>query len=212
MSKVLDLWTGMTGVMFPYAGTSAPSGWLMCYGQAVSRTTYAVLFSVIGTTYGAGDGSTTFNLPDARGRVVAGRDNMGGTASNRLTSAVSGVDGVTLGASGGSQSHQLSVPQMPQHSHAVTDPTHTHAVYDPGHSHTQQSWNLSSFDNTGGLYQVGADAPASGSLGIINSVSHVASGISNYSTATGISIQNSGAGQQHNNTQPTIIVNQIIKI
>jgi microcystin-dependent protein len=61
-----------TGTVIPYAGSTAPSGYLICNGSAVSRTTYSNLFSVIGTTYGAGDGSTTFNLPDLRGRVVVG--------------------------------------------------------------------------------------------------------------------------------------------
>ncbi len=70
MSKVLDLWAGMTGTVLDFAGTTAPDGWLMCFGQAVSRTTYANLFAKIGTIYGAGDGSTTFNLPDCRGRAL----------------------------------------------------------------------------------------------------------------------------------------------
>ena len=60
------------GCVIPFAGAAAPTGWLLCQGQAVSRTTYAQLFSVIGTTYGSGDGSTTFNLPDMRGRVAVG--------------------------------------------------------------------------------------------------------------------------------------------
>lgn len=104
------------GTMTPYAGSSAPSGWLLCYGQTVSRTNYAALFLAIGTTYGAGDGSTTFGLPDIRGRVIAGKDNMGGTAASRLTSPVAGS---TLGASGGSQSHTLSATEMPAHTHAT---------------------------------------------------------------------------------------------
>jgi microcystin-dependent protein len=61
-----------TGTIQSYGGTAAPSGWLICDGSAIARTTYSVLFAVIGTTYGAGDGSTTFNLPDLRGRVVVG--------------------------------------------------------------------------------------------------------------------------------------------
>ena len=69
------------GTVVSYSGSSAPSGWLLCYGQAVSRTTYAGLFSAISTTYGTGDGSTTFNLPDLRGRVVAGSRTRSGTAS-----------------------------------------------------------------------------------------------------------------------------------
>ena len=68
-----------TGSVIPFGGSSAPSGFLLCYGQAVSRTTYATLFGVISTTYGTGDGSSTFNLPDLRGRVVAGQDVMAGS-------------------------------------------------------------------------------------------------------------------------------------
>src|SRR5687767_9072236 len=87
------------GTVLPFAGSSAPTGWLFASGAAVSRTTYSELFGIIGTTYGTGDGSTTFNLPDLRGRVVAGRDDMVSDA-NRLTSAESGIDGNTLGAAG----------------------------------------------------------------------------------------------------------------
>jgi microcystin-dependent protein len=107
------------GTVVPYAGASAPTGWLLCDGSAVSRTTYANLFDIIGTTYGTGDGSTTFNIPDLRGRVVAGKDNMGGTSANRLTGIGGSVDGDTLGAAGGEESHTLNQSEMPAHQHAV---------------------------------------------------------------------------------------------
>lgn len=99
------------------ARSSAPSRWLLCQGQAISRSTYADLFTAIGTTYGVGDGSTTFNVPDLGGRVVAGKE----SSATRLTSGVSGVDGGTLGAAGGDQN-------MHQHTHSVTDPGHTHTA------------------------------------------------------------------------------------
>jgi microcystin-dependent protein len=72
-----------SGTVVGYAGTAAPNGWLLCDGAAVSRTTFAALFAAIATSYGAGDESTTFNLPDLRGRVGVGKDDMGGAAANR---------------------------------------------------------------------------------------------------------------------------------
>jgi microcystin-dependent protein len=107
------------GTLTAYAGASAPTGWLLCYGQAISRTTYSDLFSAIGTTWGSGDGSTTFNVPDLRGRLVAGADNMGGSAAGRLGSgATGGITGsATVGATGGEQSHQLTTAELAAHTH-----------------------------------------------------------------------------------------------
>lgn len=107
------------GMMNPYAGTTAPSGWLMCYGQAVSRETYDVLFDVIGTTFGVGDGATTFNLPDYRGRGFRGLDNMGGSQANVLTSSNT-PNRNTLGGAVGEEMHQLTVPELAAHEHADT--------------------------------------------------------------------------------------------
>lgn len=104
------------GFLQPYAGSTAPSGWVLCYGQAISRTTYATLFAVIGTTYGSGDGSTTFNVPDLRGRTVAGLDNMGGSNANVLTNTYN-PNRNTLGGATGEESHQLTIPEMPVHHH-----------------------------------------------------------------------------------------------
>jgi microcystin-dependent protein len=107
------------GMVIDVAGATAPLGTLLLYGQAVSRTTYADLFTYLGTTYGVGDGSTTFNLPDARGRVIAGKDDMGGSSANRLTGLAGGVNGDNLGATGGAEVHTLTIPEMPGHSHAL---------------------------------------------------------------------------------------------
>jgi microcystin-dependent protein len=95
-----------TGTVVPFAGSVAPAGYLLASGQAVSRTNYPGLFAVIGATYGIGDGSTTFNVPDLRGFVVAGKDNMGGFNANRLSSVMAST---TLGAAGGAQTHAHSV-------------------------------------------------------------------------------------------------------
>ncbi len=107
------------GTVLPFAGTAAPTGFLLCYGQALSRTDYADLFAAIGTTHGTGDGSTTFNVPDLRGRVAGGRDDMGGTAANRLTTGGSGIAGTTLGAAGGAETVTLTIAQMPNHNHPM---------------------------------------------------------------------------------------------
>jgi microcystin-dependent protein len=92
-----------TGVVKPFAGSTVPGGYLLCFGQAIGRAAYAGLFNTIGTAFGTGDGSTTFNLPDLRGRVAAGKDDMGGSAANRITGSGSGISSATLGASGGAE-------------------------------------------------------------------------------------------------------------
>ena len=96
---------GIIGEIRAFAGpqNQIPPLWYYCAGQALSRTTYAASFAVLGTTWGAGDGTTTFNIPDLRGRTMAGLDNMGGFPANRITSGVSGISGITLGAAGGDQ-------------------------------------------------------------------------------------------------------------
>jgi microcystin-dependent protein len=104
------------GALFPYGGSSAPSGYLLCDGAAVSRATYAALFAVVGTAFGAGDGSTTFNLPDMRGRIPLGEDDMGGTPANRVTDAQADTVGGFLGA----ETHVLLTAEMPAHTHAAT--------------------------------------------------------------------------------------------
>lgn len=164
------------GIVLPYAGSTAPTGWLLCFGQAVSRTTYAALFDAIGTTFGAGDGSTTFNVPDLRGRVSAGKDNMGGTAASRLTNSGTGnpgIDGTTLGAAGGVDRHTLTSNQM------------------PAHSHTTYAQSNGGITNTGATTYVTSSGNSNTTL----------------STVT----QNTGASEAHPNTQPTIVLNQIIK-
>ncbi len=102
------------GGMMPYLGSTAPnSSFVLPYGQAISRTTYATLFTLVSTTFGVGDGSTTFNVPDVRGRGVVGLDNMGGAAAGRLTTAGSSIDGTTIGAAGGAQTVALVAGNIP---------------------------------------------------------------------------------------------------
>ncbi|GMM93126.1 tail fiber protein [Qipengyuania sp. MTN3-11] len=170
------------GAVIDYWGSTPPAGFLFAAGQAVSRSTYSALFAIIGTTAGAGDGSTTFNLPDYRGRVSSGRENMALPASTRLTSLSSS----TLGATGGAQTHTLTTAQMPAHSHTVTDPGHTHS-----------------------------SPSSSGTAGVVNGFDDIAQTTSGTATtgsaATGITVASAGSGEAHNNVQPTIIANKIIR-
>jgi len=164
-----------SGMLLPTATISAPAGWLMANGEAVSRTTYADLFTAIGSTYGAGDGATTFNLPDLRGRTIAGKDDMGGTSADRLTAQSGGVDGDTLGANGGGETHQLTEAQMPSHQHALRRHLTGGSTY--------------------------------GSIAIQpNMRTNV-----NYTSAASQGTATAGSNQAHNNVQPTIILNYIIK-
>ncbi|WOH61899.1 phage tail protein [Bradyrhizobium sp. BWC-3-1] len=211
MSRVLDMWAGMTGTVLDFAGTTAPTGWLMCYGQSLLRTDYPNLFDAIGTTYGAADG-THFTLPDCRGRSSIGKDNMGGTAANRVTTAGGGIDGVTLGAVGGAQTHQLTAAQMPSHTHAntLTDPGHTHTntLTDPGHTHSSNAAINGGGSSTGGG---GFALNATGGATINSNTTGIT--INNASKVTGMSINNVSQGSDgaHPNVQPGIVFNKIIK-
>jgi len=163
-----------TASLMPYAGTVAPTGYLLCDGAAISRTTYSSLFGIVGTTYGVGDGSTTFNIPDLRGRVIAGQDDMGGTSANRLTGQSGGLNGDNLGATGGAETHLLTSAES-----GLT--SHTHSV----------SFQTSiTNDTTGGGNRL--------KIGGTTNTGGVTGGAQDASSA-------------HNNVQPTIILNYIIK-
>ena len=179
------------GFVADYAGATPPAGWLLCGGQAVSRTTYAALFAAIGTAYGAGDGNTTFNLPDCRGRVSAGVDFSVGTNGNRLTSATMNPNGTTLGATGGAQTVTLTQAQMPSH-------THTGSTDSAGsHSHTAMTGN-STLVNGGTSQAVVLDSIGSTSA--------------NGAHTHAITMNSTGGGEAHSNVQPTILFNRIIKV
>ena len=146
------------GSISAYSGENIPTNWLKCNGQAISRTTYADLFSVIGTTYGSGDGSTTFNLPNISERVIVGNN---------------GDGEFSLGNTGGEKEHALTINEMPSHTH---------------------------------LYRASIGAGnAEGTLNFGGQNGGVISG------SYGNAIQNTGGSQAHNNMQPYIALNYIIK-
>lgn len=108
------------GTVLSFAGSSAPEGWLLCDGSAVSRTTYANLWATISTTYGSGDGSTTFNIPDAMGRTIVG------------AGAGSGLTSRTIATKSGGETSTIDTTNLPPHTHGLNSHTHTLG----NHTHT----------------------------------------------------------------------------
>jgi len=133
-----------TGTIIPWATATAPSGYLPCDGAAVSRSTYANLFAVIGTTYGSGDGSTTFNVPDTQDNVIKSVSNL---ESPGLTG---GANTATM--SGGSlANHTLTTAQLGSHSHTINgrgDPADYNMNVGGGNRCTRAGANINS-SNTG---------------------------------------------------------------
>jgi microcystin-dependent protein len=148
-----------------HAGSTAPAGWLKANGAAISRTAYAALFAAIGTTYGAGDGSTTFNLPDLRGEFPRGWDDGRGVDASR--------------ALGSAQAQAFL-----SHGHNVTDTGHGHGITDPGHTHDSIA------AGTSGSPTYVTKAGSSGDR--IFTTGSAPTNISIVANTTGISIQNNG--------------------
>lgn len=178
-----------------YFGTTAPSSaFVFPYGQAISRTTYADLFAIFSTTYGVGDGTTTFNIPDVRGRVTAKKDDMGGSSANRLTAQTGGVNGDTLGASGGTETHTLVEADTPAHAHGgVTGSTSPAlSLAKQGTTAAAASGASLFFAMTGNLNSLTTE------VGTVAAHTHT--------------IASFGGGGAHNNVQPTIICNYILRV
>jgi microcystin-dependent protein len=201
-----------TGALTMFAGSVVPTGWLLCDGTAVSRTTYAILFAVISTTYGIGNGSTTFNLPDLRSRLPIGYNS--GDANVNV-----------LGKTGGANSKTLSTTEMPAHNHGVTDPGHGHIVSDPTHTHgasqtahshnTTVKYNSKYTANGGGQLVVdgsgtGLSFPSDSQTPTVT-VNAASTGVSVNANTTGISIQNNGSGTAFSILNPYVAINYIIK-
>lgn len=173
----------LPGIIRMYGGSTAPEGYLTCDGSAVSRNKYPDLFGVIGTTFGAGDGSTTFNVPDLRGRTAIGSGTgTGGGSSGAAGTAPSGGSALTarsIGAWVGAETHTLSAAEsgLPAHRHAQGQPT------------------------AGGSLAVAGGA--AGTAIVTNAIG------SRYDTAD---VAAAAASQGHNNVQPAVVVQFIIKI
>ncbi|WOH66178.1 phage tail protein [Bradyrhizobium sp. BWA-3-5] len=180
------------GATIDFIGSTAPnSSFVLAYGQAISRTTYATLFAMISTTYGIGDGSTTFNVPDLRGRVVAGKDDMGGSASGRLTSAtISSGSPTTLGGTGGLETMQLGTANLPPYTPSGT-------ITNGAISISHNAVSLAPSMTGGGAFSAGANTASI-------SASQAAS------TFTGTA--QGGTSAAFGRLQPTMILNKLLRI
>ncbi len=216
-----------SGTIMAFAGGTVPDGWVLCSGSAISRTLYAGLFTVLGTTYGNGDGSTTFQLPDLRGRTIYGLDNMGGTAAGRLTTT-GGINlNNTLGATGGNQTVSLSVDNLPSHNHGFTGTSVT--TSGNTHSHTYQDAYFAEHSNVIGGPQIGGNNRRGSTSGAdldnsfvfrtngnghSTSLSDIPTGDNTHShsvTAQG-TISNTGSNTAFSIVSPAIVLNYIIKL
>lgn len=190
----------------PFAGSTAPQGWLLCDGSAVSRSTYSDLFTAIGTTYGAGDGSTTFNVPDLAGRVVLGVSN-----------------DHALGTSGGEANHTLTEQELPAHIHTV--PSHGHANNISAktpvltHTITQPAFNYNrpnSFatGGSGGGNVINGTTTATASVATNAAITaHAASNCTMSGAVTdcaALTSSSSGLSAAHSNMQPYLAMSYII--
>lgn len=171
------------GTLIPCAQASEPAGdiWKLCNGQALLKADFPRLYAVLGGTHG--ETSTTFNLPDLRGRSIIGADGA-----------------VGLGVLAGSNSVTLTQAQLPAHSHPVTDPGHSHGITDPGHSHTSTVLGTNISDNGSGFQDANPGNTGTSTTGItVNSA------------ATGISVGNTGSGDPIDITPAVIGINWLIR-
>ncbi|MVT52112.1 phage tail protein [Bradyrhizobium yuanmingense] len=181
------------GGVLPYAGATAPnSNFVLPYGQAISRSTYSAAFSLMGTTYGSGDGTTTFNVPDLRGRVVAGLDNMGGSAASRLTDATAGF-GDSLGEAGGSQSRTLITANLPPYTPSGTI-AGTSVI----------AWALDQYQPPGG--------GAKNAVSTISGVANLGNSALTALTGTFTGTAQGGTSTPVVTVQPTIVLNYLLRI
>jgi microcystin-dependent protein len=143
-----------SGTVVAFTGTTAPTGWLLCNGSAVSRTAAATatLFGVIGIAFGGGDGTTTFNLPNYQGMFLRGVDNGFGNDPDSASRTAPSPAGATSPGNTGDEVGSVQAYQVQGHTHAITDPGHTHSP-----THGQSFWegsptiaSTACFNNTSG--------------------------------------------------------------
>ena len=177
---------GMAGMVQMFAGTTAPAGWLFCRGQAISRVTYDSLFAVIGTTYGAGDGSTTFNLPDFRDRFTVGAGSS-----------------YALNAKGGANTVTLSTTHIPAHTHGKSGAITSGITSSGAHTHTFKTQaDYAAKGTKKGIYSE-SDGTWTGTSVMTSTGAHTHNLPAHEHTSV-------GGGQAHENRPPYIGINFII--
>ena len=191
-----------TGSLMPYAGSTAPTGWLLCDGSPVSQTTYDDLYAVISTTYNTGgEGAGNFRLPNLKGKTIVGRD-----------SADSDFD--TLAETRGTKTETLTSAQIPAHSHTVSS--------EGSHSHSASTSTNGSHTHSIGYIDTGAGGGAVSSYLRTNTSFTTSSGVGaagdhshsvtvNPAGAHTHTVGSTGGDGSHNNIQPSIVLNYIIK-
>jgi microcystin-dependent protein len=191
------------GGYLQFSGDTPPnSSFILPAGQAVSRTTYATYFALsgVGTRYGTGDGSTTFNVPDLRGRVMAALDNLNGSAASRITVAGGNFDGTVLGGTGGAQNHTLTQAELPAFKPAIT-------VTDPGHTHVQNGRSFSQGHGSPANQGPDIDGVFDFSSGARNGTTG-----SNTNGITAALTSNLGSGNAHTILPPMMMVTTLLRI
>lgn len=188
------------GTFMPYGGSSIPAGFLLCYGQSVLRATYPQLFAAIGTSWGSVDG-THFTLPDCRGRLLAGADNMGGSAANRLT-------GYSFGSTGGSQNQTIAQANLPNvnFNGGISGTAAGSLSGNIGSGGYMSNGNFSVASYTGGAFN-GPGFPVT--AGMFNNVPISTSG--SLSVSGSASVSSGGSGTALPIVQPTMAVNVMIR-
>lgn len=187
------------GMVAPFAGTTAPTGWLMCDGATYGQGTYPNLFLAIGYTYGGSDGN--FSVPNMADRSLMGVGSI-----------------VALGDTAGASEVTLTTAQLPSHNHEVNDPGHTHTFTGAAHNHSitdPQHTHLGVVAATGtGLAGAGAGG-SSGSTGAASTgitINDATAGGTNADANTSITIANTGSGEAVNVLNPVFGINYIIKV
>ena len=187
------------GGILPYVGSSVPnSAFALPYGQAISRSTYVALFSLVGTTFGTGDGSTTFNIPDLRGRVVAGLDNMGGSNAARLSTAMTST---SMGNSGGAQNQTIAQANLPNVNFTVSGIALSQSFAFQGTSQPAFGGGGNGFP-----YVSGIGSPN------VTSVDEWLTSTTPVSISSQGSAASGGSGTSLTTTQPTMVMNFILRV